>query len=422
MKLLISAEDKLLLRLFWLTILISFLAWIFNLIINPQGSQLNLFFDRMNNFWADATNVTGMIIDMNPYYGEAKGSYPPLAYMLFYPLMRVSSVPVFTYSYDAKYFLYYYQPIWTMLFVVFISISLLVFFTICVDQLDNYPSIDVMLTSITLCLSYPMLYTLERGNVLIVSVVAISFFIFHYDSACRWKKEMALLSLAIASGIKVSPAIFGILLIKNKDWIAMLRAICYGLLFLIMPFFFFDGGLNNLQQMFYNINYFLVEHEGASNALGTSLFTSFLKYSVFFFGEDYFNLDTYYVLSILNNVLKYEISLLLFITVFCFKEKWKMVLNITLILLILPKVSYPYNVFYLFPFTVLFLNTFSSSSNVKITIDIFLIYISLIMIYFVYRCPVSNFFNYNFAIPVLTIIAVIYSVHSLIHFKHISNC
>ena len=202
-------NKKILLRLFWSVVIFSFVVWFIALILEPQGKQLSLFFDRMHNFWADATNVTGMVVDNNPYFSKAKGSYPPLAYMFFYPLMLVSTTPIMTYSHGAPYLLYYYQPLWTVLFVIGLIITMLFLFNICISQFKNSRDFDVMMTGLGICISYPVLYTIERGNILLIAVLALSIFVFYYDSNCWWKKEIALISLAIASGIKLSPAIFG---------------------------------------------------------------------------------------------------------------------------------------------------------------------------------------------------------------------
>ena len=408
-------------RIFWITIISSFFVWFMFLIVNPQGPQRELFFVRMHDFWADATNVTEMITSRNPYFGIAKGSYPPLAYLLFYPLMLVSSVPQkLSYFGGTYYYLYYYQPLWTMLFVIGLIITLILLYSVCVKQFNNSSGFDGMMTGFALCLSYPVLYTIERGNVLLFAILMLSIYIFYYDSQCKWKKEIALISLAIAAGIKLSPAFLGVLLIHNKDWKAALRTIFYGLIFFIVPFFFFEGGLDNMKQMFLNINYFLENYEGYSNVMGTGFITSYLKYTKFFWGDNYqISHETSVIVNNINIILKNELSLILFLGTFHFKEKWKAVLNITLILLILPKVSYLYNVLYLLPFTVLFLKSFSDSAEDKITIDKLLVFICLIMIFFVYRSPVSDFFNLNFAIPVLTVVGVVYSIQAFIKSKNI---
>ena len=196
-------NGNLLIKAFWFIIIGSFVSWLIALSIDPNGPQLDLFFIRMQNFWADATNVTAMIIDRNPYYGEAKGSYPPLAYLLFYPLMLVSSAPEkISYVGDVYYYLYYRQPLWTMLFVLFLLITLVLLYTVCIHQFKEHFYFDTMMTGIALCLSYPMLYVIERGNILLVALLALSVFVFYYDSDCKWKKEIALISLAVAAGLR----------------------------------------------------------------------------------------------------------------------------------------------------------------------------------------------------------------------------
>ena len=409
-------NKKILLRLFWSVVIFSFVVWFIALILEPQGKQLSLFFDRMHNFWADATNVTGMVVDNNPYFSKAKGSYPPLAYMFFYPLMLVSTTPIMTYSHGAPYLLYYYQPLWTVLFVIGLIITMLFLFNICISLFKNSRDFDVMMTGLGICISYPVLYTIERGNILLIAVLALSIFVFYYDSNCWWKKEIALISLAIASGIKLSPAIFGSLLILNKDWKSAFRAVCYGLVFFVLPFFFFKNGIQNLPQMINNVNYFLISYVADSNAMGTGLVTSYIKCVRFFINEDYdITLKTYSIIRVLT----YEVSIVLFLGIFHFREKWKAVLNITLILLILPKVSLSYCAIYTIPLTVLFLKYCNDGDDRNLTIDNIIVLISLIMIFFVYRCPVSDFLNYNIAIPILTCIGVVYSIQAFVKSKHI---
>ena len=170
--------------------------------------------------------------------------------------------------------------------------------------------------------------------------------------------------------------------------------------------------------MFLNIKYFIKEYEGVSNYIGTGLITTYVKFARFLLGENYYSqiIGSFQIISTVNNILKSELSFLLLLGVFQFKENWKKVLNITLVLLIFPQITYLYCVLYLLPFTVLFL---SSLDNSKFTIDKLLIFIALIMIYFVYRCPVSNFLDLNFAIPILAVIGTYYSIQEFMKSKHI---
>lgn len=101
---------------------------------------------------------------------------------------------------------------------------------------------------------------------------------------------------------------------------------------------------------------------------------------------------------------------------FYIQEKWKIVFNITLVLLIFPSVSGVYNVLYLIPVTVLFLNSFLED---KIPVDKLFVFLGLIMIYFIYRCPISDFFNMHFAIPTLSLVGMYYSIKSFYNSNHV---
>ena len=212
--------------------------------------------------------------------------------------------------------------------------------------------------------------------------------------------------MAIATGIKLSPAIFGVLLIRNKDWKAIIRTIGYGVFFLIVPFFSFEGGIQNLTQFINNLKFISDDLIIRSNIMGTGLLPSCLKYLDIFVekhnGTYTITMNLYFIIE----VIKYGVSLMLLWGVFQVQEKWKKVLNVTIILLIFPRISFFYCTLYLIPFTAVFLNHMHDG---KLSIGKIIIFICLIMIFFVYRCPISDYFNYNFAIPLLSFVACAYS-------------
>lgn len=407
------------LRVFWLIIIFSFIAWLISVILYPQGRQLDCFYTRMGEFLGDATYTTGFVSELDPYRNEVNGlwnhNYPPLAYVFFYILAYASNDTSETFTYPLSgYLSYYYQPLWTMLFVLALLISIILIYTVCISNLSkeySYP--DAAMTGLALCLSYPMLWLIERGNILIIAILTVSAFIFYYDSSCKWKKEIALICLAVATGIKLSPAIFSLMLVLKKDWGAFLRLILYIILLLIVPFFFFKGGLQNLPLMINNIKLWFLYRVAGAWVTGTGLVASYLKFARLVFGNDYFiNEWTYSILMVVSG----EVSLILMLGLLQLKEKWKIILNITLVLLILPAVSYRYNVLYFLPFTIAFFNVIV---NEPIKWDKMIIFGCLIMLYFVYRCPISELFNYQFAIPILTVIALMYSIKAVIKAKHI---
>ena len=402
----------LVIKLFWVIILSSFVGWLVGLLINPQGHQLDVFFSRMSDFWGDATVVTHFVCERNPYQHQGS-NYPPLPYLFYYIFACVSKIP------DGGYSEYYYQPVWTMLFVLFILVNLGLLWYICSKQFQKELQFDAMMIGLAVCLSGPMLFAIERGNTIIPTIVAITIFIFYYNSDCNWEKEVALICLAIASNIKLSPIIFGALLINTRDWKSVCKTIVYGVLLFFLPFFFFEGGIQNFVRLINNINSFMTGHVSYAIINGTGLIAGYFQIAMLLFGKDCgMSTLTYLMLRVLS----IEVSFILFLSTFHLHEKWKQVLNLTLVLLILPSVSHEYNILFLIPTTILFLKTFNEElkiNKIKFSIDKKLVFLSFIMINFVYRCPLSDFFNQHIAILILTAIGLVYSVKAFKKSNHI---
>ena len=146
-----------------------------------------------------------------------------------------------------------------------------------------------------------------------------------------------------------------------------------------------------------------------SEAYGTGLIASYVKYAKFCFGN---NFEASATTLVILRILKVEVAALLLLGSCFLKDKWIVVLNLTLVLLILPSVSGGYCMLYMIPFTVLFLN--SLIDHEKASLDKVLVFFCLLLIYFVYRCDMSNFFNYNFAVPILALISSLYSITSIL--------
>lgn len=118
-----------------------------------------------------------------------------------------------------------------MMFVF--SSTLLLFFSLF-KSFNGKETKRYLLTSIFF-LTGPFIYALQRGNVVIYSIAFTLLFVKYYKDERTWTKELALLSLALAANIKLYPAIFGFLLIKNKDYKAALRCALYGIILFILP-------------------------------------------------------------------------------------------------------------------------------------------------------------------------------------------
>lgn len=86
------------------------------------------------------------------------------------------------------------------------------------------------------------LYGFLRGNVILVSLVFVLWFLLWYDDEKAWKREVALVALAVAGVNKLYPLFFCAVLFHEKRWLSIVRAFAYFLLFYTLPAAIYEGG------------------------------------------------------------------------------------------------------------------------------------------------------------------------------------
>lgn len=178
--------------------------------------------------------------------------YPPLANLLFlviYWLVPPDTSGAWTYNFwqsvalrGTKFDLRTFQgPM--LMFLLFFLITYWLMQTLTTYTLRNkgckYPSV------IAFCLTFSpgMLYALERGNILLLTIPLVLFFILYRNSESKFLQELSLIALAVAAGLKLYPAFFGVLLLRDKQYWKAARAVVYGVLTVVLPMFFFEEGL-----------------------------------------------------------------------------------------------------------------------------------------------------------------------------------
>jgi hypothetical protein len=145
--------------------------------------------------------------------------------------------------------------------------------------------------------------------------------IYWKDSDSKIKRELALILIAVAAGLKIYPAIFGLLYVKEKRWKETVRLVLYGLTVFFAPFVFAGGltgflaYLNDLRafQGIYGIRWTSIGNYGYAliNALG---------------------IDTAVVSSGCMKVVEIVYFLLLLTVFFITKEKWKAVFYLSAVI------------------------------------------------------------------------------------------
>ncbi len=284
--------------LFWLDGNDSFMDF-----INPMSSVLN------NNYAQEG------------HYTNFGSTYPPIARALLWMVGKI--IPSNMTGNVSQIKASYGVPI--VFFVMALSLVALIF---VFRYLSKNKS---MLLAIFAAFSAPMIYMVERGNVIIIALLGSALFVAGYRSKNPIIRHLSYMALAVATAIKIYPVVLGVLVLKEKKWKDTLVCVFYGFAFCILPFFFIGGipeillYVRNVTTSFgknaVNINNWLLNYTNVLSGWGDSLFGN----------ADIGRTIAEYTL--------YPITVLLAFCAFVTKEHWKAVLAVCMIVVLYPGYS-----------------------------------------------------------------------------------
>lgn len=209
------------------------------LITGGYGAAWLAMENNFDNFLTDHFRHIAFASDMQHFYFNTNdATFPPFAYLLYYLLYRINpnswAVNQWKECRD-----YQYNP----LVYLMLTILLVLVFKLVVDKLlPQYGNGRNLLLVIAVVCSAPMMAgALERGNISFLTAVMLLGALYLKDSDTAWKREAALLLIAAASGLKLYPAIFGVIYIVEKRYKEGIRLLIYGLLVFLVPFIFCGG-------------------------------------------------------------------------------------------------------------------------------------------------------------------------------------
>ena len=338
----LNKEDKLVLLAILLTI--GFVAAV---IVNYyrgyylyQPYPYNTFLFEIDDKFEDFSVVVGETIGMNPYENFLSGQYPftLLVGSIFSSFSNDIGYLLFVVIFAFVYYIFGYQFL----------------------RLEKKP-LGLLLTIIITTLSYPLLFSLDRGNFELLVFAFLLIFLYYYN---KGKYLESAIFLAMASALKIYPAIFLLLFIKDKKYKEILITIGTIAGLTLASLLFFKGGIwKNLQYLlnFSNIsnnwvfNSFLSIDKDTLVQRGVSLLT-FIKIIVHqmdiplpvFISQNFLSL--YYILvAIIFLPIAYYV-------VFVEKVLWKNVTLLTISMLLLPTLSADYKLMHLYLPLFLFIN------------------------------------------------------------------
>ena len=172
-------------------------------------------------------------------------NYPPLAvgiFKLMYAIVHDDSIAEFAVNY---------------LLTLYFFFTVLMLFTLFVRFMKDGQKYKFLIAG-CFFMTGPLLFAYQRMNLMHLALIFTMIFVLWNDSPNKWKKGIALVSLAVAAGIKYFPAIFGLMLIKQKRWrdtaVCLSVGVCMLLPFLLMT----EGGIASLKQLLENLYSFAI--------------------------------------------------------------------------------------------------------------------------------------------------------------------
>lgn len=197
------------------------------------------------------------------------------------------------------------------------------------------------LFAVSCCFNYGALYGLERGNIILLVLFLTLFYLEFFESENPILRELALIALALAAGIKLYPAVFGILLLKKEKWWTAARTVCYGILAFVLPVFAF-GGLSGIREFMRCFVKFGSNESALYWSIGMDRILGILFRGLEMLGIVVTHRAALSMLSKLFVVLLYLTATM------DEKDKWRQCLYLG-VLLLLMQTSYSYTVMFLLP-------------------------------------------------------------------------
>ena len=205
-----------------------------------NGRFSDIFFIRCADFYMDFFNSIRDAAQGSGVYTERGVIYPPMANLIYLILSRFTPSVYNDTSFAERYsWPEYFSSM--MLVVAFTAACALVYFFIVYSSVKYGSRLRRFAFAFFAFFSVPVLYLVERGNIIFITLIALMIYAVTYNSECKYRRELGLICLAFAFSIKLYPVVFGWFLLADKRFKDAARCALYGLAMLIVPSFFFGG-------------------------------------------------------------------------------------------------------------------------------------------------------------------------------------
>lgn len=333
-----------------LIIFISFqIVSVFGLLISGGNLWTNIVWSGPSGAtFPDFVETVFQSKGLRPY--DVKAIYPPIVYVLFSAFSLF--IPENMFASGNWYAASISPQVHTLAVVFFVASAFLLFAVIKrYYSTDGGYSKGLMWIIFT---SAPLIYAVERGNILLLVMVPLVYFCANYDSGSTKKRLLSYLCLALVVSFKLYPVVLGLLILTDKNnknkiknaFICML----FGILVFLLPFLL-TGGFSQIPKFIENIGALSGTHYSAES-LGDRINISHTLAII----AKYFDVENIWLLTLLQNIASFGIVIAGVITTILHKAKWKQFAALMLVAILFPAFSIKYNALYLIIPLILFYN------------------------------------------------------------------
>ena len=330
--------NKLVFRAFCIFSLTLFCIWFILLMRDPK--QFQIFFASGQNLFADFTNVMIYGAERNPYGpmtpgGGAEHAYLPLSYLITWMFAKPFPREALT-GFD----MWMNPQILILISLFFTAVAAM--FSIQIYSAIEGKTVDKFLGFAAVMSSGLLISAFERGNLIILATVLTMFFIMNYRHENKIIRELSFIALAAAAALKMTPAIFGLLLVFNGKFKDAVRLVIYGVIMAVGPLVFIQGGFSNIPTLIDNIG---LNVEAYRRVIGCGMRSVPLLLCPE--SETMGKLALYAVLGL---------AVIIVLSMPVMKKQWQVVLAIALLSIMLPGHSETYNALFLLPALIMMFN------------------------------------------------------------------
>lgn len=239
--------------IFVMAVSASFAIYLIFYAFYGNGNFIDIFFSRCEDLFMDFFNSVRDASQGEEVYTVRHVIYPPMANLIYLICSRFLPTVYDNSAWNNRLTWTKYPS--AIIFILLFTIALvLICYTLAHEKLIGGRKTKFLFAFFAI-FNVPMLYMLERGNMILFCMISMMIYAFTYNSPKKSYRELGLIALAFAFSLKLYPAIFGWFLIADKRYKEAIRCIIYGFLMLIIPSFFF-GGPMCFVQIFKNITSF----------------------------------------------------------------------------------------------------------------------------------------------------------------------